>query len=135
MPNWIKGPDGEKAWEKAKKIVAKEYGAGLKKSDSDKFYSLVTTIYKNVCKSPDYDCGIGEATRNPRLSALAEDLASFCEPEDLTEKSQPKLNKYDPGSLLGWVVYLLDKEGLADASKEVKAVSKTVSDAWKERER
>lgn len=54
---------------------------------------------------------------------------------ELLEKSQPRLNKYDPGSLLGWVVYLLEKEGLEDAVDEVKRVSKTVSRAWQERER
>jgi|GEM_PF-3695728 len=62
MPaNFVRTPDGEKAWKKAKGIVAKEYGAGLEKSDPDKFYSLVTTIYKNVCKSPDFDCWISKA--------------------------------------------------------------------------
>jgi hypothetical protein len=55
--------------------------------------------------------------------------------EVLQEGSQPKLNKYDPGSLLGWTVHLLKKEGLDDAADEVRAVSKTVSRAWQERER
>jgi len=81
MPKWVSGPDGEKAWKKAKGIVGKEYGAGLEKSNPDKFYSLVTTIYKNVCKSPDYDCGIGEGIQRGvgRLRGLTEQLAVFCE--------------------------------------------------------
>ena len=61
MPNWITGKDGDKAWKKATDIVTKEYGASVKDSDPDKFYSLVTTVYKNVCKSPDFDCGIKES--------------------------------------------------------------------------
>jgi len=53
----------------------------------------------------------------------------------LDEKSQPKLNKYDPGSLLGWTIHLLQKEGLEDAAEDVRAVSRKVSKAWQERER
>jgi len=65
---------------------------------------------------------------SPRVRArLREEL--------LQEKSQPKLNKYDPGSLLGWTVYLLQKYGLDDAAKEVKNVSRSVSKAWGEREK
>ena len=81
MPNWIIGTDGEKSWDKAAGIVRKEYGSDIEKSDSDKFYSLVTTVYKNICKSPDYDCGIGrnESVGDPKLASLAEELAVFCE--------------------------------------------------------
>jgi len=61
MPSWVSGPDGEKAWNKAKGIVREQYGAGLEKSDPDRFYSLVTTVYKSVCKSPDFSCGVGKA--------------------------------------------------------------------------
>ncbi len=46
-----------------------------------------------------------------------------------------RLNKLDPGSLLGRVVYLLDKHGLDDAAREVKRVSTVVSRAWQGRER
>jgi len=55
--------------------------------------------------------------------------------DELMEKSQPKLNKYDPGSLLGWTVHLLSKEGLDDAADEVRKVSRHVSQAWQQRER
>jgi len=81
MPNWVIGKDGEKSWKKAAGIIRKEYGSDIEKSDPDKFYSLVTTIYKNVCKSPDYDCGIGKAedVGNSRFDKLAEELAVFCE--------------------------------------------------------
>lgn len=280
MPKWIVGKDGESAWAKAKNIVRKEYGAALEKSDSDRFYSLVTTVYKSICKSPDYDCGIGKAEDagygvgsmnqlierlsrfinigNPEMRAAAvydlgtkvrnfagelayklvdkndpygemaanfpkvkrsgktmikamqdfskavfdteksidvtqyargrlkeglldealtvggvkatleraidnarklagrvdktvvagdfkatlgkaagdlEKIADHIHEEILaiTEKSQPKLNKYDPGSLLGWCVHLLDKEGLGDAADEVRAVSRHVSKAWQGR--
>ena len=54
---------------------------------------------------------------------------------ELLEKAQPKLNKYDPGSLLGWVVHLLEKYELDDAADDVKRVSKSVSKAWQGRER
>lgn len=51
----------------------------------------------------------------------------------LGEESQPKLNKYDPGSLLGWVVFLLKKYNLDDAADEVRNVSKSVAKAWEGR--
>ena len=44
--------------------------------------------------------------------------------------SKPHLNKYDPGSLLGQVVYILEKDGLIDAADSVREVSKVVSQAW-----
>jgi hypothetical protein len=42
------------------------------------------------------------------------------------------LNKYDPGSLLGAVVALLEREGLDDAAAAVRDVSRQVSRAWQE---
>ena len=42
----------------------------------------------------------------------------------------PHVNKYDPGSLLGQVVRLLDDEGLEDAAKAVRNVSTIVEQAW-----
>jgi|GEM_PF-4261046 len=80
MPSWITGKDGERAWQKAKGIVAKEYGAAVERNDPDRFYSLVTTVYKSVCKSPDYDCGIAKKTEDvsPRLDSLMERLEPFC---------------------------------------------------------
>lgn len=51
----------------------------------------------------------------------------------LDEKAQPRLNKYDPGSLLGWCVYLLEKEGLDQAADAVRGVSRDVSTAWQRR--
>jgi len=219
MPNWISGKDGEKAWKKAKWIVSSEYGADVEKYDSDKFYALVTTVYKDICKSAGWDCGIAKkvedvsvsgriAKINERLARLVnigdpskrgknaynlgatvrnfagelaysmanhrdslyklvkenphikkmgkkavdamEDFAnaifdteaSIDVPFDVTtvkgklkeglldEKSQPRLNKYDPGSLLGRVVHLLEKEGLDDAAGDVRKVSRSVSQAW-----
>ena len=47
--------------------------------------------------------------------------------------TMPHLNKYDPGSLLGQVVYILEKDGLDDAAKAVREVSKVVSQAWSTR--
>tara|TARA_Y100000310_G_scaffold307966_1_gene350606 strand:- start:50 stop:2662 length:2613 start_codon:yes stop_codon:yes gene_type:complete len=48
----------------------------------------------------------------------------------LAEAVRPHLNKYDPGSLLGQVVHLLEKEGLMDAAASVREVSSVVSQAW-----
>lgn len=45
------------------------------------------------------------------------------------------LNKQDPGSLLGAVVALLEREGLDEAADAVRGVSRTVSRAWQERAR
>ena len=57
MPKFVKTPGQERAWARAKEIVAKEYGSGLEKSDPDKFYALTTQIFKSVCKGDEYECG------------------------------------------------------------------------------
>ena len=64
-----------------------------------------------------------------------EDIAGGLREDVIGEASQPRLNKYDPGSLLGWVVYLLEKHGLDDAVDDVKELSRKVSKAWQGRER
>jgi hypothetical protein len=53
---------------------------------------------------------------------------------DGKEGKRPKLNKFDPGSLLGYTVYLLESKGLDEAAKKVREVSKDVSQAWQGRE-
>lgn len=72
MPSFIKGKDGERAWSKAKRIIGKQYPKIDK--DSDRFYRLVTTVYKSVCKSKDFDCGqfesINEERKMERFSEL-----------------------------------------------------------------
>jgi len=70
-----------------------------------------------------------------RIADEIDDIAREIREDVLSEKAQPKLNKYDPGSLLGWTVHLLDKYGLDDAAEEVRNVSKTVSKAWMHREK
>ena len=50
-------------------------------------------------------------------------------------QAKHKLNKYDPGSLLGRVVWLLDEAGLDDAAKDVRRVSSVVQRAWQTREK
>ncbi len=273
MPGFVSGPDGEKVWWMAKRLAKEQY-PGLKDKDKDKFYAIVTSIMKNICKSNEYNCGgfgesmsdmldrleerairignpkarklavydIGTRARNfggelamklidktepegelaanfPKvkqtgnravkaleqfseavfdtekyidievqkvrgrlkeeymaealslggikatlergikkaaefakragtsvvagdlkktLEKLADELDAIADGVSesvLDERSQPKLNKYDPGSLLGWAVHLLDKNGLKDAADEVRRVSKTVSKSWQERER
>lgn len=60
MPAWLKGKDSEDAWEKAKSIAMDEYSEE-KDKDPDKFYAIVATIYKKICGSNKYACGVGES--------------------------------------------------------------------------
>ena len=53
----------------------------------------------------------------------------------VARETKHKLNKYDPGSLLGRVVWLLDEAGLDDAAKDVRRVSSVVQRAWRTREK
>lgn len=71
-PNFVKN---EKVWNRAKELVKKEYG-DIKKSDPDKFYALTTTIYKSICKSPDYDCGKTYESTRSLLNRMAESIIS-----------------------------------------------------------
>ena len=48
-------------------------------------------------------------------------------------EAMPHVNKYDPGSLLGQVVRLLDEEGLEAAAEAVRNVSTIVEQAWSTR--
>lgn len=48
MPNIVQTPQDEVAWDRAKDIVAKQYGDGLKKSNPERFYALTTAIFKQV---------------------------------------------------------------------------------------
>lgn len=49
MPtNAVRGPEGEEQWERAKKAAIDQYG-DISKSDPEKFYSIVMTIYKSMC--------------------------------------------------------------------------------------
>lgn len=93
MPKWISGPDGERAWKKAKGIVANEYGRGLEKSAPEKFYSLVATIYKNVCKSSDYDCGIGEG-KEMSMKELIERASKRSDSEAMADLIMQGLKKH-----------------------------------------
>lgn len=82
MPsNLVRTKDGEKAWKKAKVAANKQY-PGAEKSDPDKFYAIVTTIYKKICKSPDYDCRVGEEIEvKTRMRSLIERLERIGNPE------------------------------------------------------
>ena len=53
----------------------------------------------------------------------------------LTEAGRHHVNKYDPGSLLAQVVRILDDAGLVDAALSVREVSRTVSEAWMNRDK
>jgi hypothetical protein len=44
MPSWVKGKKDEELWDKAKAIVTKEYK--LTEKDGEKFWKLVTGVYK-----------------------------------------------------------------------------------------
>jgi hypothetical protein len=100
--------------------------------------SLERVIDKAKKLAGRFDRTVMAAQLKNTLSKAADDLdgiASHIREDVLDETAQPKLNKYDPGSLLGWVVYLLDKYHLDDAAQEVRKVSKDVARAWQERER
>jgi len=63
MPGFVGGRDGERAWGKAKRIILKQYPQLAGSDDEDapkakknKFYALVTTVYKSVCKGSDFEC-------------------------------------------------------------------------------
>ena len=53
----------------------------------------------------------------------------------LTEAGRHHVNKYDPGSLLAQVVRILEREGLMEAAASVREVSRTVSEAWMNRDK
>lgn len=46
----IKGPGSEAAWADAVKAAEEQY-PGLKSENKDRFYAIVMTIYKNMCKN------------------------------------------------------------------------------------
>jgi len=45
----IRGPYSETAWKRAKEAAAAEY-PGVEQSDPNKYYAIVMTIYKAICK-------------------------------------------------------------------------------------
>lgn len=47
MPASLVKPGQEKHWERAKRIIAKQYPEAAR-DKGDKFYSLVTTVFKNI---------------------------------------------------------------------------------------
>jgi hypothetical protein len=46
----IRGPEAEKTWSMAKAAAKKQY-PGLESKDKDKFFAIVMTIYKSMCKN------------------------------------------------------------------------------------
>jgi len=80
MPQTINGkPVNEKAWKRAKAIVNQEYPK--LGGEGDKFYALVTTIYKSVCKSPDYACE-SSVVYSRDMGSVLERLAVFIDDAD-----------------------------------------------------
>lgn len=72
----VKGPEGEKAWKRAKEIVRMSYPDA--KEDSDKFWALVQTIYKDVCKSDKYNCeSLQKNSSSPKMSEVLERLNGY----------------------------------------------------------
>jgi hypothetical protein len=49
MPAFIKTKEDEALWKRSKAATIDQYG-DIEKSDPEKFFSIVTTIYKNMCK-------------------------------------------------------------------------------------
>lgn len=55
MPaSWVKN---EAMWKRAKEIVKEQYPEFSETgSEKDRFFALVTTLYKKLCASPKHDC-------------------------------------------------------------------------------
>jgi hypothetical protein len=49
MPAIVRSPEEEADWNRAKEIVRKEY-PGVETEEKEKFYALVTTVYKSIRK-------------------------------------------------------------------------------------
>lgn len=72
----VKGPKSEEIWKRAKGIATEGY-PGLEASNSDKFYAIVMTIYKAICKK--HGCSPSEERTSLLLGRL-----ELCEMLDLT---------------------------------------------------
>lgn len=101
MPGWVGGRDGERAWDRAKKIILKQYpqlkgvdDEDAPKARKDKFYALTTTVYKSICKGEGYECA-------PMKS---ESMGELLVRLELLEGSEINEEKLDPKMLLGLVL-------------------------------
>jgi hypothetical protein len=73
MPaGFVSGPEGEKQWERAKKAAKEQYG-DIEKSNPDKFFALVTTIYKAMCEK--HNCGTKGESVGTKMRDLIEGLS------------------------------------------------------------
>ena len=72
MPvNIVKSPEGEKYWGEAKKAAKKQY-PDLESKDKDRFYAVVMTIYKNMCKNKG--CAVKKESMSSLLNRLEESV-------------------------------------------------------------
>lgn len=95
----IRGPEAEKAWKSAV-AAAKEQYPGMKSKDSDRFYAIVMTIYKSICK-------------NKACSPKRESMSSVLGRIELMEGKVSL-----PGNYKGWLLYEPADRGSADLTKK-----------------
>ena len=73
MPvNVVKSKEGEKYWGEAKKAVKKQY-PDLESKDKDRFYAVVMSIYKNMCKNKG--CAVKKESMSFLLNRLEESVS------------------------------------------------------------
>lgn len=122
MPsNAISGPDAEKIWDRASEQASNQYG-NLKVSNPDKFYSIVMSIYKNMCTK--HNC-------TPKNES---DMSMVLRKLELLESSVPKINY--PSDPRGYQLYAADdsavsKKRLGLAVSAINsAIKKASLDIW-----
>jgi hypothetical protein len=73
MPAFIKTKEDEELWQRAKDAVVDQYG-DIEKSDPEKFFSIVTSVYKNMCKK--HECSpFKNESISRKISELLERIA------------------------------------------------------------
>ena len=72
----LKGSDSEKYWEMAKKSAKEQY-PGLESKDRDRFYAIVMSIYKKMCKGKD--CSPKEESMTISGNSLVESVRDIVE--------------------------------------------------------
>lgn len=102
----IKGPGAEEIWKRAKDIISQEY-PGTEKSDPNKYYALVMTVYKSICKkhgcTPAREEKMSHLLGRLELNEKVVDLTFEDAMEELFElaaENEGKLSRIDIGKEL-----------------------------------
>jgi len=72
----IRGPKSEQMWKRAKAVATQGY-PGLETTNSDRFYAIVMTIYKAMCKK--HGCAPADESTSLLLGRLeiCEDINEY----------------------------------------------------------